>query len=168
MTEYNEKFNKKQREFLKENDLIVIRKGELDKFKFFNYKEPIEELIEKICDSFFSKFKEKVKIYCCDEISEVKKRTKEDIGYMIENFMETVYNYRPSYKKVWSGKKLTEKTMKAIKRHKVFEVFCKKNGKLVFVDTDLVLNRKRAEKKLNNFNTTEKKSEYILVERKIN
>lgn len=171
MNQQNIKLSKKTLNYLKENDFIVIKKQELEKFKFFNYKEPVEEMIENICNFFFSRFKEKVRIYCSEEISEVKKVVKEDIRYTIENFMEIVYNFRPSYKKVWSGKALTDKTMRAIKRHKVFEVVYEKEGSKFYVDCCLILNRKRALKTLENLKPSADQPEngkFTLVEKKIN
>lgn len=162
------RFSNNQLRYLKENNLMIIRREELEKFRYIEYKKPIELLVNHIIDIFFSQFKEKAIVYCKVDINDFVKFATEDVKRLVENFMETVYDYNPSWKQVWSGKELKEKTIEAIKRNKVFElVYKNKKNDLIYVDGCLYLNRKKAEKVLNNLNRTQSYGKFILIERKI-
>jgi len=166
MNNYSHILSKKQLVYLNKNNLTIINKEEIEKFKFIKYKQIINILIDKICEIVFSKFKSKIKIYCRSEIENVEKIIKEDIEIIIENFMEVVYSYKPEYK-CWSGKNLRENTIKAIKRYKIFEIFEEKNNKLIFVDCNLFMNNKKVQKFINDLSEKRKESKFVIKERKI-
>ena len=161
-------FSSNQLRYLKRNNLIIIEKKELEKFKYIKYEKSIDLLISRIMDVFFSQFKEKIKIYCKFELDDFSYFATEDIKRLIECFMEFIYNYKPSWKKTWSGKDLKEKTIEAIKRNKIFElVFRLSDNTLIYIDCNLYMNRKKAEKILNALNKVENTGKFILIERSV-
>lgn len=159
--------NKRQKNYMEKNNLVVINKSEIDKFKFINYKELIGILIDKICYIVFSKFKPKIINYCKSEIEDSEQIIKDEIKFTIENFMEIVYNYRPEYKRIWAGHDLRQNTIKAIKRYKFFEIFEEIDKNLYFIDHNIYMNKKKVQKAIDDLKKQNKGKKFIIKERKI-
>lgn len=159
---------KEQKKIMKDNDLIMIPKEQLEKFKHLKYKNQIEYLVNDICYVLFSKFKEKIKTYLKPELDDVEKIINDEIRYHIEAFMEVVYDYVPTHKRTWSGEILRKKTVEAIRRYRFFElIFIHDNGTKEYLDYNIYMNRKKLEKALRVLNNKKNPGRYIGKERKI-
>jgi hypothetical protein len=132
-----------------------------------NYEKPIDILVDKICSIFLEHVKEKVKIYYKDDIEVSMKKIKESVVYFIENFMEVVYNFKPSYKREWSGKDVKDKVASAIKRYRVWEVVNNSRKNPQIVEGNLFLNKRKAQKAIKDLNKNLKNPKYSLKSRKI-
>jgi len=161
------KFNKKQINYLEKNKLIIVKEKDYNKFKSINYKRPIQIISEKICSFIYSEMEEKLKVYKKEEVENLLEKTKKEIIYYIESFMDMVYVYDPQIKKSkLSRKEDRRKILERVKKYKIWEVFYEYHGKKIISESDLVLNKLKARKIIKDLSEKNKKN-YKIMERKI-